>query len=173
VHGGDYSALEQCRACHNNALLRADGNFDLKFLIHAYHAGNLDDDDDPATATKVAVHYPDSIANCEQCHLSSQLELPLAANPWAPLTENDPADAYTSSTAFVCASCHLQTQPRFVDPADLSGLPAADQALVGHMIQMGAVFNGTQAAANVTESCAVCHGSGSLAAIDAVHGAGN
>ncbi len=162
VHGGDYSSLQQCRACHNNSFLRSVGNLDLKFIIHAYHAGNLDD----GAGGKESVHYPDTVTNCNQCHSDNQLDLPLAANIWAPETDTG---LYTSSTAFVCASCHLSTQPGAVNPADLSPLPAADQAVVGHMLQNGAVFNGSQAAANITESCSVCHSSSSLAAIDSAH----
>jgi len=162
VHGGEYSSLEQCRACHNNSLLRPIGNVDLKFLIHAYHAGNLDD----GAGGKESVHYPTNIADCGQCHSDDQLDLPIAANKWAPETD---AGVYTSSTAFVCASCHLSTQPGAVDTGNLAALPSADQAVVGHMIQNGAIFNGSQAAANITESCAVCHSSGSLAAIDSAH----
>lgn len=163
VHGGDYSSLQQCRACHNNSFLRDIGNLDLKFIIHAYHGGNLDD----GSGGKESVHYPDSISNCSQCHSNDQLDLPILANKWAPETDTG---VYTSSTAFVCASCHLETQPGAIDTGNLAALPTADQSLVGHMIQNGAIFNGSQAAANVTESCAVCHSSDSLAAIDAAHG---
>ena len=163
IHGGEYSSLQQCKSCHNNSFLRSVGNLDLKFLIHAYHGANLDD----GSGGKEAVHYPDSISNCSQCHTNDQLDLPILANKWAPETATG---VYTSSTAFVCASCHLQTQPGAIDIGNLSALPTADQSLVGHMIQNGAIFNGSQAAANVTESCAVCHSSDSLAAIDAAHG---
>jgi OmcA/MtrC family decaheme c-type cytochrome len=162
VHGGDYSSLQQCRSCHNNSFLRDIGNLDLKFVIHAYHAGNLDD----GAGGKESVHYPDSISNCSQCHSNDQLDLPILANKWAPETDTG---VFTSSTAFVCASCHLKTQPGAIDIGNLSALPMADQALVGHMIQNGAIFNGSQAAANVTESCAVCHSSDSMAAIDSAH----
>lgn len=162
VHGGEYSSLQQCKACHNNSFLRDIGNLDLKFIIHAYHAGNLND----GNGGKVSVHYPDNISNCAQCHSSNQLDLPILANKWAPETETG---VYTSSTAFVCASCHLKTQPGDIDVGNLAALPTADQSLVGHMIQNGAIFNGSQPAANVTESCAVCHSSGSLAAIDSAH----
>ncbi len=163
VHGGDYASLQQCKACHNNSFLRSVGNLDLKFIIHAYHAGNLDD----GSGGKEAVHYPDSISNCSQCHSDSQVDLPILANKWAPETATG---VFTSSTAFVCASCHLQTQPGAIDVGNLAALPIADQALVGHMIQNGAIFNGSQAAANVTESCSVCHSNDSLAAIDSAHG---
>lgn len=165
VHGGDYSSLQQCRSCHNNSRLRDIGNLDLKFVIHAYHAGNLDDEDHPGD--KLPMHYPNAINQCTACHSTNQLDLPIAANHWAPLTATG---VYTSSTAFLCSSCHLTTQPGLVNPADLSNLPSADQAVVNHMLTMGAVFNGVQSAANVTESCAVCHSSGSLAAIDEMHG---
>lgn len=163
VHGGDYSSLQQCKTCHNNSFLRGIGNLDLKFIIHAYHAGNLDD----GVGGKESVHYPDSISDCSQCHSNDQLDLPILANKWAPETDTG---VYTSSTAFVCASCHLETQPGAIDTGNLGALPTADQSLVGHMIQNGAVFNGSQAAANVTESCAVCHSSDSLSAIDSAHG---
>ncbi|MCG8613599.1 MAG: OmcA/MtrC family decaheme c-type cytochrome [Pseudomonadales bacterium] len=162
IHGGDYSTLEQCRACHNNAFLRSRGNLDLKFVVHAYHANNLDDGD----GGKEAVHYPDTIGNCSQCHDAAQINLPLTANTGAALTQEN---GYTSPTAFVCASCHLSVQPGNIDTGNLSTLTDPDQALVGHMIQNGAVFNGSSAQANITESCSVCHGSGSLAAIDEAH----
>ena len=163
VHGGDYSSLQQCKTCHNNSFLRDIGNLDLKFIIHAYHAGNLDD----GAGGKESVHYPDTISDCSQCHSNDQLDLPILANKWAPETDTG---VYTSSTAFVCASCHLKTQPGAIDVGNLGALPTSDQSLVGHMIQNGAVFNGSQAAANVTESCAVCHSSDSLSAIDSAHG---
>lgn len=167
VHGGDYSSLQQCRACHNNSFLRTGrraGNLDLKFLIHAFHAGNLNDS---GTATgKAEMHYPDTVANCSQCHSESQVDLPIAANKWAPETSTG---LFTSPTAFLCSSCHLSTQTGAVDVGNLPALPSADQVVVGHMIQNGAIFNGSQSAANVTESCAVCHSSGSLAAINKAH----
>jgi OmcA/MtrC family decaheme c-type cytochrome len=162
VHGGDYSSLQQCRACHNNSFLRDVGNLDLKFIIHAYHAGNLDD----GNGGKEPMHYPDNIANCSQCHSEGQLDLPVAANKWAAETTEG---LFTSSTAFICSACHLSTQPGDVDPANIGALPEADQVVVGHMLQNGAIFNGSQAAANITESCAVCHSNGSLAAIDSAH----
>src|SRR5690606_20875901 len=133
VHGGEYSSLQQCKSCHNNSFLRPIRNLHLKFLIHAYHSGNLDN----CSGGKESVHYPDSIRNCAQCHSNQQLDLPILANKWAPETAGG---VYTSSTAFVCASCHLQTQPGAIDVGNLSALPTADQALVGHMIQNGAIF---------------------------------
>lgn len=170
VHGGDYSSLQQCRSCHNNSFLRVNSpdngiyrNADFKYAVHAYHASNYQN----GSGVVEEIEYPGSIDNCTKCHEKSQVTLPIQANFYAAQTRTG---LYTSSTAFLCSSCHVSARPSQVDPSNLSNLSREDQSKIGHMLQMGAVFNGTQAAANVTESCAVCHASGRDFAIDEKHG---
>lgn len=177
--------LVQCKTCHNATRLsyRTGQPGDVKFNVHRAHAtfaglnvyGSPDGD--------YEIHYPGNISTCTQCHTADQVELPVAVNSRASVANiasgwgAPPTARYTSPTAVVCSSCHLDVPVGFVNP-NLPGLmdPAhgtvsiETQAVIDHMLQNGAVFGATTfEEANKVESCAVCHAQGKDSGIDKVH----
>ncbi len=166
--------LMQCKTCHNATRAASRGRpGDLKHHVHRYHSGI---DDDILTPLEVgdSDNYPNTIADCQACHLPSQIDLPVKQNPRA-AAANRGAVVYISATAVVCGSCHLSAPLGEIDPdkpgyTEEGSLSPAHQAVVDHMLQNGAVFHADSfSQANKVESCAVCHGIGSEFAVDKVH----
>ena len=178
--------FSQCTSCHNatRAAFYAGRPADLKYQVHKLHASN-----DPSGHG--VVEFPTKLNDCQQCHTSAQIDLPLVQNPRASLT-NNPAqtgDIYTSATTTVCTTCHLSVTPGFINASgqivkDGDGnffvgvdgsnitLSSSEQNTVNHMILAGgAVFGAATAAeATGTEACATCHAIGKSAGVNNVHG---
>ena len=176
--------LLQCKTCHNATRVsyRAGQPGDLKHNVHRLHAtlAALN----PLTAPDgedYEVYFPGNISACTACHTEDQVEIPVAVNSRAAVanagSRSDPALRYTSPTAVVCSSCHLDIATGYVDPSmpglidPANGSISLDtQAVIDHMIQNGAVFGATTfEEANKVESCSVCHGKGEESGIDKVH----
>jgi OmcA/MtrC family decaheme c-type cytochrome len=157
-HNHGATNFDQCRSCHNNNRIawEAGESTDFKSIVHRYHTDNFHGSE---------VEFPDDNSNCLQCHDDGQYDLPIQANIWA---EQGPNGA-TSPTLVVCGSCHLETAIAVIDVNNLGALPAADQALIDHMISNGGVFGGAFDEANKVESCAVCHSIGSEFGVDTSH----
>jgi OmcA/MtrC family decaheme c-type cytochrome len=176
--------LLQCKTCHNatRQSYRAGQPGDLKHNVHRLHATLAAVN--PLTAPdgdSYDVFFPGNISTCTACHTESQVEIPVAVNARPSVanagSRGAPDARYTSPTAVVCASCHLDVASGYVNPA-LGGLidPAngsislETQAVIDHMIQNGAVFGATTfEEANKVESCSVCHAKGKESGIDKVH----
>ncbi|MGI9304347.1 MAG: OmcA/MtrC family decaheme c-type cytochrome, partial [Gammaproteobacteria bacterium] len=201
LHGSNRSEVgDLCVMCHNpngTDINRRTGlpggigidgkteeSIDFKRLIHALHAAAETNFDGTIThgfrRTGIVVYgfggnphdYSDlrfsgALWKCETCHLGSTFKL---EGIWEQPAQNgilgstidtgaivgDPSDDLKiSPTAAVCSSCHDSTVAQ------------------AHMEVNGALFAANQAtiATNV-ESCAVCHGPGTIASVELVHEGG-
>ena len=144
-----------------------DQPIDLKYMIHAIHAGeraNYSVCGFGNTGFNFAgVVYPGKLVNCEGCHVADTYYPPNSSTAIA--TTIDAGDrttplgdiAITPATA-ACAACHTD--------------PTAKQ----HMEFNGGSFSAVKDAAGGTaavETCAACHGPGTPVDVKVVHGVGN
>jgi OmcA/MtrC family decaheme c-type cytochrome len=182
-HGGNRTDnVELCAVCHNpNATdVSYSGpagagespiNFD--YMIHSIHGAAKRKNDyvvygfGGSKNDFADVRYPGTVANCTQCHADETYTLPLAhgapgllgttVNTSAPPAMLADSSTYLriTPTAAACSACH------------------DDSTSKAHMEQTGGNFWLTQAAigssGSDTESCAVCHGPGSIADVRFVH----
>lgn len=149
LHGGNRNGDPQgCLVCHNSSSGWSDdaniaGPIALGAMVHNIHAGKM--------PLFFGVTYPQSLANCEACHLPGTYNaaraeaLPISTGPGAdPTLYTD--DTWSSATAGTCGTCH-----------DSAGARA-------HMTQNGGVFDEaggkTLTPSSSTEACGVCHGPG-------------
>lgn len=185
MHGNNRTDnIEVCVTCHNpnatdsrrrnapctDTLGTDDVSVDMKYMIHALHAGG---------ATGVAYdvcgfgnrphsfdfHYPGRLNNCEGCHLPGGFYPVDPATVLGTTVDDglDPAvptdDVVVSPNSAVCSTCHV---------SDL-----AKQ----HMMQNGGDFTATKAADSTlissgVETCELCHGEGRSSDVREVHGVG-
>ncbi len=146
-----------------------DQTIDLKYMIHAIHAGEL-------AAFKVCgfgnagfdfsqVEYPGKLNNCEGCHLAGTYYPPestsaLATTIDAGADRSTPlGDVAISPGAAACSSCHQAPEARV------------------HMELNGASFDAVKAADSTTpgapvETCGTCHGAGKTWDVRTLHGVG-
>jgi OmcA/MtrC family decaheme c-type cytochrome len=169
-HGGrGTNNLLVCLNCHNNDWASGDATattptspLTMSVMIHELHSA------DPEYLDGAVAHvtFPGNMAKCQTCHKAGAYNV---ARPTArAITTNlgvDPAlwtdDVADSPTAGVCSQCH------------------DDLASRNHMMQNGGMFgaqkdtftaNGVDGIPDVVqESCAVCHGPGSIADTAAMH----
>ena len=186
MHGNNRTDnIEVCVVCHTaNAtdinrragdcateLGLDDASVDMKYMIHALHAGG---------ATGVPYEacgfgnrpitfdfaYPGRLNNCEGCHEPGgyypvdPAEV-LGTTVSVGADEASPTDdVVISPNSAVCSSCHVSDLAR------------------EHMIQNGGDFNATKAADSTlissgVETCALCHGPGRSSDVAEVHGVGD
>ena len=147
-----------------------DQTIDLKFMIHAIHAG------ESGGGFKVCgfnntgydfthVKYPGKLENCEGCHVPGTYYPPdstlaLATTIDAGADRSTPVGdvAITPATA-ACSSCHASDTAR------------------QHMLLNGGSFDAIKAADSTTpappiETCGNCHGEGKAADVKVEHGVG-
>ncbi len=167
--------FNQCTSCHNATRVSFYGGRpgDLKSHVHTLHSNS--DSSHPLHGT-----YPNDISNCNACHSEDQIDLPIKMNTRASAAPSGGDDVYTSATAVVCSSCHINVPVGYIDPTapgylnaaapDTVSLSSTEQSLVTHMLTNGAVFGSTTfETANIVEACAVCHAAGKDKGIDKVH----
>lgn len=149
LHGGNRNGDPQgCLVCHNSNGAYGDdvdiaGSIAMGAMIHNIHAARM-----PLFS---GVTYPQSLANCEACHLPGTYNaarteaLPISTGPGADATLYTD-DTWSSATAGTCGTCHDST------------------AAKAHMTQNGGAFGvaggKTLAPSSSSEACAVCHGPG-------------
>ena len=149
LHGGNRNGDPQgCLVCHNSSGGFSDdatiaGPIMLGSMVHNIHAGNM-----PRFAD---ITYPQSLANCEACHLPGSYNaaraaaLPISTGPGADVNLYTD-DTWNSATAGTCGTCHDSDQAR------------------AHMVQNGGAFDvaggKTLTPSSATEACTVCHGAG-------------
>ncbi len=182
LHGNNRTDQpEVCAVCHNpnatdipvriagtecdSVLGLDDETIDMKYMVHAIHAGNTGICGFRSSAHPYFdVVYPGRLNNCEGCHQ------PGGYYPVDPgeilgttVDSNDPTtpvdDRVISPNSAVCSSCHTGDLAR------------------EHMVQNGGDFNATKAADSTlissgVETCNVCHGPGRSADVAEVHGVG-
>lgn len=182
LHGNNRTDQpEVCAVCHNpnatdipvrvagtecdTVLGLDDETIDMKYMVHAIHAGNTGICGFRSSAHPYFdVVYPGRLNNCEGCHE------PGGYYPVDPgeilgttVDSNDPTtpvdDRVISPNSAVCSSCHTSDLAR------------------ERMVQNGGDFNATKAAdssliSSGVETCNVCHGPGRSADVAEVHGVG-
>ncbi len=185
LHGNNRTnSIDSCVTCHNPrntdrevreiaATPPTDGkdeeSLDFKRMIHGIHAAGIRENPLQVVGfsgrttyvfDEDSVHYPGNIGNCRACHTASGFTLPLADGVLGSTIDtgelhDDPRDdRVMSPTAAVCSSCH------------------DDAVATAHMSANGGSFDTSQAALDtgaVVEQCSVCHGSGRIADVEAVH----
>jgi OmcA/MtrC family decaheme c-type cytochrome len=187
LHGNNrVDNVELCAACHNpNATdinRRVAGSsceavtgtlndqaIDLKYMIHAIHAG-------PVGAYKVCgfgntgfdfsdVDYPGKLGNCEGCHLPGTYDPPGVSAAFATTFDAGPdratplGDTATTPSTSACSACHN------------------DASAVQHMQFNNGSFNAIKDASSETpgvppETCGACHGAGKPVDVKVVHNIG-
>ncbi len=149
LHGGNRNGDPQgCLVCHNSSSGWSDdagiaGSIAMGAMIHNIHAGKM--------PLFFGVTYPQSLANCEACHLPGTYNaarteaLPISTGPGADATLFTD-DTWSSASAGTCGTCHDST------------------AAKAHMTEHGGVFGvaggKTLTPSSSSEACAVCHGPG-------------
>ena len=182
IHGNNRTDdIQVCATCHNpNATDIArrvagsacvtelggdDEPIDLKYMIHAIHAANTNVCGFGNTAIRFdAVAYPGHLSNCEGCHLPDTY-YPVDATPATgvqPTTfdAGNPAvlsdDRAVTPNSSACSACHASPEAR------------THMELNGGSFAATKTADGTLASGTI-ETCQVCHGSGSIADVKAVH----
>jgi OmcA/MtrC family decaheme c-type cytochrome len=182
IHGNNRTDdVQVCAMCHNpnatdvgrrvagsacvSELGADDESIDLKYMIHAIHAGNTNVCGFGNTAIRFdAVVYPGHLGNCEGCHLPDTY-YPVDATPGSgvqPTTfdAGNPAvltdDRAVTPNSSACSGCHDAAEAR--THMELNG-----GSFTATKTETGALASGT------IETCSVCHGSGRLADVRDAH----
>ncbi|MDJ0698578.1 MAG: OmcA/MtrC family decaheme c-type cytochrome [Woeseiaceae bacterium] len=185
IHGNNRTDnIEVCVACHNpnatdvnrrvgdcaNELGTDDVSIDMKYMIHALHAGGAEGGIPydvcgfgfPSRSHTFDFPYPGRLNNCEGCHQEGGY-YPVDPSRVLGTTVSvgtDPAsptdDVVVSPNTSVCSACHV------------SSLAAE------HMRQNGGDFNATKSAdseliSSGVETCELCHGPGRSADVKEMH----
>jgi OmcA/MtrC family decaheme c-type cytochrome len=143
-----------------------DETIDMKYMVHAIHAGNTAICGFGNSANPFFdVKYPGKLQNCEGCHKANTY-YPVDASKVLPTTFDAGAslasaldDVATTPNTTVCSACHWDTQSK------------------AHMQLNGGAFNvtknadGTMASGPV-ETCSLCHGAGRSADVKEAHQVG-
>ncbi len=188
IHGNNRTDnIEVCVTCHNpnatdinrrvgdcaNDLGTDDVSIDMKFMIHALHAGGQEDGVPyevcgfgfPSRTHVYDFVYPGRLNNCEGCHEPGGYYPVDPAKVLGTTVDvgTDPAsptdDTVVSPNTAVCSACHV------------SSLAAE------HMKQNGGDFMATKGSnseliSSGVETCQLCHGPGRSADVKEVHGVG-
>jgi OmcA/MtrC family decaheme c-type cytochrome len=153
---------------------------DMKSMIHGIHSASTRTNPYTVYRTRSGtsyeyvfntdlVHYPGTVKNCLTCHATDTYTFPLSSQ----LVGSTIFDLTKSYTDFDTASGNKDTK---ITPAASACYSCHDSTLAkNHMIQNGANFQTTQTEimsgnANVSESCALCHGPGKASDVKKVHG---
>lgn len=189
IHGGNRTDNEQvCVMCHNPNVTDVnrrvagsacdltlgldDESVDMKYMVHAIHAGNTGVCGYGNSAIPFfEVVYPGHLNNCEGCHKANTY-FPVDATKVLATTfdAGNPAtladDRAVSPNSTVCSACHTGSSAR------------AHMELNGGSFALGKTAAGASTAgpgltdAPPIESCSVCHGSGRSADVKAAHRVG-
>jgi OmcA/MtrC family decaheme c-type cytochrome len=201
VHGSNRTDnVRVCAVCHNpNATdinRRVDGSecvttlgtddspTDLKYMIHAIHAGERANYTvcgfNNSANSFAELRYPGQLNNCEGCHITPGAEDPasyypvdtsrvLATTVDAGADRGSATDdvAWSPNTA-VCSACHTNAAAESADEFPHSSAMA-------HMLQNGGSKKLTKNADGTTaggplETCQLCHGPGRTADVKVLHG---
>ncbi len=187
MHGNNRTdEPEGCVTCHNPNATDArqreadtdctdvlgfdDVTVDMKYMVHAMHAGGAIGVPYEVCGFRNSVHvydfvYPGKLNNCEGCHEPGGYypvdpAVVLGTTTSVGADQASPTDdVVTSPNSAVCSGCHTTELAR------------------QHMIQNGGDFAATKAADSTlisagVETCALCHGEGRSSDVAVVHGIG-
>ncbi len=160
AHGENRRSVQYCTMCHTADLVTGEieedqtgflaeaGNF--KDLIHSLHA---------------STHYPDTLANCDHCHLEGTAQLPLSASLRPSRTEvQDCFEDAGVDEDTECLSDEIQVVAFTLTPPETAACTSC------HSAPSTAVHAEVNTSPSTgAESCATCHGPGSSADVAAVH----
>ena len=171
-HGNLRTEVAYCLLCHNvtatdegrrpdlDALTNPPASVDFKLMVHKIHRGrDLENEytvfgfgGRPAHYNEIV--FPGILEDCSSCHVGGSHLLPGPASTTATVVNiaGVPVpgeDAVSTPTTAACNSCH------------------DDEAAATHA-RLNTIL---EDASSWSESCAVCHGEGSLAAVGEVHAA--
>ncbi|MEJ2604858.1 MAG: OmcA/MtrC family decaheme c-type cytochrome [Gammaproteobacteria bacterium] len=142
---------EMCTVCHNADLVDGDEGFALGYMVHSIHGAS------PTFAGGefAEVTYPQSIANCDTCHVEGAYNAARAEarsiSIAAGATDESWLDDFaTTPTAAACGACHAS--------AAALGHFTTNNGEVGVLKDSILKVNGLP---NGQEACTVCHGAGS------------
>ncbi len=161
-HGGNRKSVEYCVMCHNPSLVSgeplvgetAEGHsVNFKDLIHSVHAN---------------AHYPDSLANCAQCHVSGTEQLPVRGI--APTLSGTVRCQTPVGDAGLPAGSECPSDDLTLDPM-VATAPETAACVSCHAAPATRAHAEVNTTLSGIESCATCHGSGKSVAVDVVHGA--
>ncbi len=147
---------EMCVVCHNADLVDGDEGFALGYMIHSIHAASMSF----AGGDFAEVTYPQSIANCDTCHVEGSYNVARAdaraiskgVGVDEALWTDDPA---TTPNSALCGTCHVDAA------AQGHFLTNAGQINEAKLDIPGPAPLGLLPLPNGQEACAVCHGAGS------------
>ncbi len=151
-HGSNRNGnVEMCTVCHNADLVEGNEGFALGRMVHSIHAAS----DSYAGGIFAGVTYPQSIGNCDTCHVDGLYN---AAREVARSVSIDVGadetvwtdDFATTPTSQACGNCHnsVAALGHFSTNGGQVGVAKSD------ILTVGGLPNGQ-------EACAVCHGAGS------------
>jgi OmcA/MtrC family decaheme c-type cytochrome len=189
-HGSTYAANNEagfvCLSCHgpdracpqfaaDGTPIPAPGLLDMKYMIHAIHAGTYDSCGNDLTGL---TRYPGKLNNCEGCHAEDTF-YPVAQTEVLASTllngadiANPELDINVSPNKTACVGCHTESPDlvhmwdrgsSFNELADVAGWP---------VVQLVEQVDGTLISGNV-ETCGDCHGKGAPYDIRVLHGVDN
>ena len=146
-----------CLNCHNADLARGGEGFALGRMVHAIHSASttFNVDGDTGLGEFEEVTFPQSVANCDTCHVAGSYDVPRTtaraisidggADPLSWL--DDPA---TTPAAANCGACHtsIAAMGHFGSQGGQVGVVKSD------ILTVDGLPNGQ-------EACSVCHSTGS------------
>ncbi len=190
AHGGTYAANNDagfvCLSCHGpdrscpefdaaGNPIPAPGVLDMKYMIHAIHAGKYNSCGHDLTGITA---YPGKLNNCEGCHEADTFYPVVQGEVLASTLingadiANPELDINISPNRAVCSGCHDRAAiavHMWYEGASINELGTeADQPVV----QLVEQVDGTLISGNV-ETCDECHGKGKPNDIGVLHGVDN
>jgi OmcA/MtrC family decaheme c-type cytochrome len=190
-HGGQRNDGTTCSWCHNPTMANSGWSVDSTAFVHAIHAaGKRSVDYNYHGMPFSDIVYPGVLARCEQCHVPGSYDFSNSASadavglgsdqkdkrllrevatgltsdwefspsPWVPVVPADygsggtSTNLVTSPTVTVCSACH------------------DTNLAINHMkVNGGAFYEPRSTAFGLVEQCFICHASGKIADIKAVH----
>lgn len=159
-HGGNRKSVDYCVMCHNPALVSgeplvgetvAGHSVNFKDLIHSVHAN---------------AHYPDSLANCGQCHVEGSETLPV--DGIAPSLSGTVGCATAVGDAGLPEGSECPSEDLILDPV-IETAPETAACVSCHTAPATRAHAEVNTTLGGVESCATCHGSGKSVAVDLVH----
>jgi OmcA/MtrC family decaheme c-type cytochrome len=190
AHGGTYAANNDagfvCLSCHGpdrscpefdaaGNPVPAPGVLDMKYMIHAIHAGKYNSCGHDLTGV---TPYPGKLNNCESCHEADTFYPVVQGEVLASTlingtdVANPELDVNISPNKAVCSGCHDMEAiavHMWYEGSSLNELGADANLPVVQLVEQvdGTLISGT------VETCGECHGKGKQYDIGVLHGVEN
>lgn len=151
-------------------------SIDFKYMIHAIHGAAVRSNPMVVYGFGSSVNdfsglkYPGILADCTQCHTSNGYTLPLPDGVLGTTVDTNATSA--GGGTYYGSLTDSTTYLRMTPTASACSACHDDSLTKAHMEQNGASFSITQAmidSGSTVETCAICHGTGAIADVNAVH----